>query len=107
MSRHVALKVEDRQWRQGQVQGIWPAMKWNWRGFNSAEITVTVPTVIAGVAVENLSPRTPIRNSDSVVGAKNGSKITDHEHDLILGFSLPQKANDARGGVGAIDPLET
>ena len=72
----------------------------------AAEISESVASVFARVAVQKLPPEPAFRHADPVVQPRNRGEIEDGQHRVRPGAPSAQKADDARILVAEIHPLE-
>jgi hypothetical protein len=52
---------------------------WDGRRLHAPQVPLPAPSVMLGVAVENLSPEATARNTYEVVPADKGGEVADHE----------------------------
>jgi hypothetical protein len=67
---------------------------WDGRRLHAPQVPLPAPSVMLGVAVENLSPEATARNTHEVVPADNGGEVADHEHDFGSRRALADEAKD-------------
>src|SRR5215471_2410530 len=74
-------------------------------GVDAAQIAHSAAAVVNGVAVQQLTPPTALRNSERVVRSWHGRKVADDENRRAAAWAA-QKRDYARLGVVRVDPLE-
>src|SRR5262245_28826597 len=76
------------------------------RRLHPAEVLHAASAVEWGVAVERLAPEPASRNAQDIVRSRHRREVADNEQRATATPRLPHKADDARVGIVAVDPLE-
>ena len=82
-------------------------MNANRGSFDASQITHPAPSIVAGVAVQDLAEEAPSRNTYLIVRFRHGREITGDDNPVVRLAPLSQEAEDAAVGVVAVNPLES
>ncbi len=76
------------------------------RGLDAAEIPEAGTPVFYRVAVENLSPKSIPRNTDTVILSRNRGEVAQDGNQVVVRFRFAEEAHHTLLGIVGVDPFE-
>src|SRR4030042_672007 len=74
--------------------------------FKASEVSVILTAINSPIAVEDLSPEAPTRDSYPVILSRNRGEVADDENDIRCRSTFPDETDDAFLPVVKVNPLE-
>src|SRR5215213_3719872 len=100
------LEEEDREWGNGDAEGVAVLLVRHGRRLGGAEVADAAAAVERGVAVEQLAPPSAARHAEPVVVACHRREVAHHRDRRRVVAALAKERQHALLPVAALDPLE-
>src|SRR5262245_3708682 len=101
-----AFQKYSPQRRHSQVYRISSAVRLDFFGVDTPEITEVFPTIYLRVAIEDLAPEPGTWHPNAIVDSRDWSKVADDGDDLGLMLGLSHEAQHTLLRVASVNPLE-
>src|SRR5262249_46463572 len=91
---------------QNNSQRVRAAMHGDRPGFHGSGVALSASPIVVRIAVQNLSPKPPVRHAHMIGGVGCGGEVTDDEYGGLRSPAPADEAESGEHGVIAVHPFE-